>query len=79
MWDADFGGEVDVVDYGVGRVSFTTNYEVVMGTQLRRFDPNQGNYILAGTASARAAGFEVAGDVLPPVAAPVGSAENRRR
>ena len=58
-WDADLGGEVDVVDYGVGRVTFTTNYEVVMGTQLRRFDPNQGNYILAGSASARAAGFEM--------------------
>jgi hypothetical protein len=60
-WDADFGGQVDVVDYRAGRVTFITNYEVVMGTQLRRFDPNQGNYILAGTASARAAGFELAG------------------
>jgi hypothetical protein len=60
-WDADLGGEVDVVDYGIGRVTFVTNYEVVMGTQLRRFDPNQGNYILAGHASVRAAGFEVAG------------------
>jgi hypothetical protein len=61
VWDADLGGEVDLVDYRVGRVTFITNYEVVMGTQLRRFDPNQGNYILAGTASARAGGFEVAG------------------
>jgi hypothetical protein len=61
VWDADLGGEVDVVGYGAGRVTFTTNYEVVMGTQLRRFDPNQGNYILAGSASARAAGFELAG------------------
>jgi hypothetical protein len=60
-WDADLGGEVDVIDYRGGRVTFVTNYEVVMGTQLRRFDPNQGNYILAGHASARAAGFEVAG------------------
>ena len=61
-WDADLGAEVDLVDYRVGRVTFVTNYEVVMGTQLRRFDPNQGNYILAGHASARAAGFEVAGE-----------------
>ena len=60
-WDADFGGELDVVDYGVGRFTFTANYQVVMGNQLRRFDPNQGNYILAGSASARAAGFEFAG------------------
>lgn len=61
-WDADLGGEVDVIDYGAGRVTFVTNYEVVMGTQLRRFDPNQGNYILAGQASARAAGFELAAE-----------------
>ena len=60
-WDADFGGELDVIDYGAGRLTFTTNYEVVMGSQLRRFDPNQGNYILAGSASARVAQFEVAG------------------
>ena len=61
-WDADVGGEVDIVDYGIGRVTFVTNYEVVMGTQLRRFDPNQGNYILAGHASARIAGVELAGE-----------------
>jgi hypothetical protein len=61
IWDADFGGEIDVVDYGVGRFSFWANYEVITGDQLRIFDPNQGNYILAGSLSARAAGFEVAG------------------
>ncbi len=60
-WDADFGGEIDVVDYGVGRATFTANYEVVMGNELRRFDPNQGNYIMAGLLSVRAAGFELAG------------------
>jgi hypothetical protein len=60
-WDADFGGELDVVDYGIGRLTFTANYEVVMGNQLRRFDPNQGNYIMAGSASGRLAGVELAG------------------
>ena len=60
-WDADFGGELDVIDYGAGRATFTANYEVVMGNQLRRFDPNQGNYIMAGLLSARVAGFELAG------------------
>ncbi len=75
-WDADFGGEVDVVDYRAGRVTFTANYEVVMGDQFRRFDPNQGNYILAGSASARAGEIEVAGNVLPSVAPPQRSAEN---
>jgi hypothetical protein len=61
VWDADFGGSIDVVDYGVGRFTFWANYEVVTGEQLRIFDPNQGNYILAGSTSARVAGFEVAG------------------
>ena len=60
-WDADFGGEIDVVDYGIGRFTFWANYNVVMGDQLREFDPNQGNYILAGSTSVRAGGFEFAG------------------
>jgi hypothetical protein len=61
VWDADFGGEMDVVDYGVGRFTFWANYNVVMGQQIRIFDPNQGNYILAGSTSARVRGLEVAG------------------
>jgi hypothetical protein len=60
-WDADFGGELDVIDYGAGRATFMANYEVVMGTQLRRFDPNQGNYVMSGLLSWRAAGLELAG------------------
>ena len=60
VWDADFGGEVDVIDYGSGRATFVANYEVILGDQLRRFDPNQGNYILEGATSLRAAGLELA-------------------
>jgi hypothetical protein len=61
VWDADFGGEIDVVDYGAGRFTFWANYEVVMGEELRIFDPNQGNYILAGSLSWRVRGVEAAG------------------
>lgn len=60
-WDADFGGEFDVVDYGLGRFTFWANYNVVMGDEIRIFDPNQGNYILAGSTSARVRGLEIAG------------------
>lgn len=60
-WDANFGGELDVVDYGLGRFTFWANYNVVLGQQLRAFDPNQGNYVLAGSTSARIRGIEVAG------------------
>lgn len=59
-WDADLGGEVDVVDWGSGRATFITNYEVIMGDEFRRFDPNQGNYLLEGAASARVGGVEAA-------------------
>ena len=61
VWDADFGGEIDAVDYHHGRFTFWANYEVVMGEELRIFDPNQGNYILAGSLSLRAKAVEVAG------------------
>jgi hypothetical protein len=63
VWDADFGGELDVVDYGSGRFTFEANYQVVLGEEIRSFDPNQGNYILAGYVSARTPMFEVAGEL----------------
>lgn len=59
-WEANFGGELDVVDYGVGRFAFEANYQVLMGKELRAFDPNQGNYVLAGLLSARLGPTEVA-------------------
>jgi len=61
VWDANFGGELDLVDYGVGRFAFEGNYQVIMGEEIRAFDPNQGNYILAGLASVRVGATEVAG------------------
>jgi hypothetical protein len=61
IWDANFGGELDIIDYGVGRGTFVANYQVILGDQLREFDPNQGNYILEGSASRRFPGVEVAG------------------
>ena len=63
VWNADFGGELDVVDYGMGRFTFLANYQVVLGEEIRSFDPNQGNYILAGFASARISDTEIAGQV----------------
>jgi hypothetical protein len=63
VWDADFGGELDVVDYGYGRFTFEGNYQVVLGEEIRSFDPNQGNYILTGNVSARTRWFEVAGQL----------------
>jgi hypothetical protein len=63
VWDADFGGELDVIDYGRGRAIFEANYQVVLGEEVRSFDPNQGNYMLAGLVSARIGDTEVAGQL----------------
>jgi hypothetical protein len=37
------------------------NYQAILGDEFRHFDPNQGNYILSGSASVRKRGVEVAG------------------
>lgn len=60
VWDTHFGGELDLVEYGRGRFTFVGDYEAILGEELRTFDPNQGSYILAGAASARARGTEFA-------------------
>jgi len=60
VWDANFGGDLDFVDYGVGRFTFEANYQVIIGEEIRTFDPNQGSYILAGVTSARLGATEVA-------------------
>src|SRR5262245_53339867 len=60
VWDANYGGEVDLVDYRVGRAIFYANYQVILGNERRDFDPNQGNYILGMRVSARLPGVEAA-------------------
>lgn len=60
-YDTNFGGELDVIDYGAGRLTFAANYQAILGDELRKFDPNQGNYILEGSLSARLQSLEIAG------------------
>lgn len=52
-WDVNVGAEVDLMDYTAGRFIFAANYEAILGEELQKFDPNQGNYILLGALSAR--------------------------
>lgn len=59
-WDANFGGDIDLVDYVRGRLNFLANYQVVLGEQLRAFDPNQANYTLDFSSSYRFGSTEVA-------------------
>lgn len=60
-WDTNFGGDLDVIDYRAGRFTFFANYQAILGNEFRRFDPNQGNYILAGSASIRTKPMEIHG------------------
>ena len=52
-WDANFGGDMDLVDYTRGRLIFAANYQAILGEELKLFDPNQGNYMLEGVLTAR--------------------------
>jgi hypothetical protein len=52
-WDTRFGGTLDVVDYVGGRAGVVVDYQAVLGSEYRPFDPNQGSYTLEGFASAR--------------------------
>lgn len=60
VWDADWGGDLDLVDYGRGAVTFAAVYQTILGDEFREFDPNQGNYTLEGSASARVRPVEIA-------------------
>jgi hypothetical protein len=53
-WDMHYGGAFDVVDYVRGRATVTADYQAVLGNEFRPFDPNQANYILEVSTSARA-------------------------
>jgi hypothetical protein len=60
-WEANYGGELDVIDYGHGRTTLYANYQAILGHEPRIFDPNQGNYILGGVMTVRLSGFEIGG------------------
>ena len=60
-WDANFGSDLDIVDFGAGRVGFLANYQAILGSEFREFDPNQANYTLEGSVSAREGSTEIAG------------------
>ncbi len=55
-WDAHFGGDLDLVDYRFGRINMVADYGVVIGSQFRAIDPNQGVYHLNLSASVRPGG-----------------------
>src|SRR3954469_5089098 len=39
-WDARYGGSFDIADFVVARLGVVIDYQAVMGSELRPFDPN---------------------------------------
>ena len=46
VWDTDFGGDLDFVDFRRFRGNLLVNFEGILGEQLRTIDPNQGNFAI---------------------------------
>jgi hypothetical protein len=61
QWDADLGGDFDLVDFGRGRINVLFNYEGVLGEELQPFDPAFANYTIGVLGSVRFGTIEVAG------------------
>ena len=59
-WETHFGGNIDLYDYVFGRTSIVADLEAVLGNEFRPFDPNQNNYSLEASTSARIGTTEVA-------------------
>lgn len=62
-WAARFGTDIDIYDYGKGRLSLIGEYEAVFGSERREFDLNHENYTVDISASLRAKGAEIFGVV----------------
>jgi hypothetical protein len=58
-WDTHWLGEFDLVDYKYGRMTFLGDYQAVLGTEFRAFDPYQSNYTLEASGSVRAGRTEI--------------------
>ena len=60
-WQGDFGGEVGILDFGAGQVSVLANFETILGSEPRAFQPNQNLYTLEVSASMYVGPYELAG------------------
>jgi hypothetical protein len=60
-WDGHIGVDVDVLDWGRGRVTFVADYEAVLGAERRGFDLNHGNYILESAVTFRRRDVDISG------------------
>ena len=60
-WDTHWAGDFDLVDYVYGRISFLADYQALLGSEFRPFDPYQSNYLLEASGSYRIGKTELLG------------------
>ena len=58
--DGMMGVDVDLVDYGAGRLAFAADYEAVLGHEVRPFEINHDNFAMEAFATARVRSSEIA-------------------
>lgn len=60
-WDTHWAGDFDLFSFPKGRVSFLADYQALLGSEFRAFDPYQSNYLLEASGSVFAGRTEIAG------------------
>jgi hypothetical protein len=50
-WDTHWVGDFDLVSYPKGRATFLADYQALLGSEFRPFDPYQSNYLLEASGS----------------------------
>lgn len=60
-WDTHWAGDFDLFQYPKGRASFLADYQALLGSEFRPFDPYQSNYLLEASGSYFVGKTEVAG------------------
>jgi hypothetical protein len=60
-WDTHWAGDLDLFSYPTGRVSFLADYQALLGSEFRPFDPYQSNYLLEASGSLFVGRTEIAG------------------
>jgi hypothetical protein len=76
-WDTHWRGDFDLVDYKYGRATFVGDYQALLGSEFRPFDPYQSNYLLEASGSIRIKRVELAG-VLNHVSRHLGDRDKRQ-
>jgi hypothetical protein len=60
-WDTHWAGDFDLFSYPAGRASFLADYQALLGSEFRPFDPYQSNYLLEASGSVFVGRTELAG------------------